>query len=73
MGKTIGVVIGCLFVSFVAIGSVLFFLRRLQRKNKRKAQDSAASSEEIAPSLDVGPPNGLGIATFAMPANAIVE
>jgi hypothetical protein len=73
MGKTIGVVIGCLFVSLVAIGSVLFFLRRLQRKNKRKAQDSTASSEEIAPSLDVGPPNGLGIATFAMPANAIVE
>jgi hypothetical protein len=74
MGKTIGVVIGCLFVSLVAIGSVLFFLRRLQRKNRqKKAQGSAASSEESAPSLDVGDPNGIGIATFAMPANAIVE
>jgi hypothetical protein len=74
MGKTIGVVIGCLFVGLVAIGSVLFFLRRLQRKNRqKKAQGSAASSEESAPSLDVGDPNGIGIATFAMPANAIVE
>jgi hypothetical protein len=73
MGRTIGVAIGCLFGSLVAIGSVLFCLRRLQRKNRPNAQDSAASSEESAPSLDVRAPNGFGIATFAMPANAIVE
>jgi hypothetical protein len=72
-GETIGVVIGCLFASLVAIGSVLFCLRRLRRKNRPKARDSGASSEESGLTLEVGAPNGFGTATFAMPANAIVE